>query len=77
MTPAADGSTVHSLANYIPDRDASGLVKGFFSVVTNISALRQADTAIRLSASVFEATSEGIMVTDTQSIILSVNQAFT
>jgi len=72
-----DGSIGYTLANYIPDRDSSGEIMGFFALVTNITKVREADAAIRLSASVFEATSEGIMVTDPQSIILSVNQAFT
>jgi two-component system CheB/CheR fusion protein len=45
--------------------------------VTNISRLREADAAIRLSASVFEATAESIMVTDTDATIISVNPAFT
>ncbi|MET3106554.1 diguanylate cyclase (GGDEF)-like protein/PAS domain S-box-containing protein [Oxalobacteraceae bacterium GrIS 2.11] len=71
------GETGYTLANYIPDRDASGEVKGFFALVTNISKLREANAAIRFSASVFDATSEGIMVTDVNSIIVSVNQAFT
>lgn len=72
-----DGSFGYALANYIPDTDATGVVNGFFALVTNISRLREADAAIRLSASVFEVTSEGIMVTDPDAIILSVNQAFT
>lgn len=72
-----DGSVGYVLANYIPDKDAKGVVKGFFALVTNISRLREADAAIRLSASVFEAATEGIMVTDTSATIVSVNPAFT
>lgn len=72
-----DGSLGYTLANYLPDKDSSGAVNGFFALVTNISALREADAAIRLAASVFEVTSEGIMVTDASLTILSVNQAFT
>lgn len=71
-----DGSIAYTLVDYIPDKDVTGTVKGFFSLVTNISRLREADAAIRLSASVFEATTEGIMVTDTAAIIVSVNPAF-
>jgi diguanylate cyclase (GGDEF)-like protein/PAS domain S-box-containing protein len=72
-----DGSVGYTLANYIPDIDTQGRTVGFFALVTNISRLREADAAIRLSASVFEATTEGIMVTDTQATIVSVNPAFT
>lgn len=72
-----DGSVSYALVDYIPDQDATGTVKGFFALVTNITRLREADTAIRLSASVFDVTSEGIMVTDPSGTIISVNPAFT
>lgn len=71
-----DGTVGHTLVNFVPDKDPQGVVKGFFALVTNISRLREADAAIRLSASVFEASTDGIMVTDTQGTILSVNAAF-
>jgi diguanylate cyclase (GGDEF)-like protein/PAS domain S-box-containing protein len=71
-----DGSMGQTLINYVPDRDDQGMTKGFFALVTNITRLREADAAIRLSASVFEATTDGIMVTDTDGTILSVNPAF-
>ena len=72
-----DGSLGHVLAHYIPDLDSHGQVQGFFALATNITRLREADAAIRLSASVFDATAEGIMVTDTAATIVSVNPAFT
>ena len=71
-----DGSVGQTLVNYVPDKDEQGLTKGFFALVTNISRLRDADAAIRLSASVFEASADGIMVTDTGGTILSANPAF-
>lgn len=71
-----DGSMSFTLVNYVPDKDAAGVVKGFFALVTNISRLREADAAIRLTASVFEATTEGILLTDTAGNIVSVNPAF-
>jgi diguanylate cyclase (GGDEF)-like protein/PAS domain S-box-containing protein len=58
-----DGSIGQVLANYLPDKDAQGNTNGFFALLTNISRLREADAAIRLSASVFQAATEGIMVT--------------
>jgi len=72
-----DGSVGYVLTNYIPDVDETGQVQGFFVLATNITALREADAAIRLSASVFDATTEGIMVTDPAATIVSVNSAFT
>jgi diguanylate cyclase (GGDEF)-like protein/PAS domain S-box-containing protein len=71
-----DGSVRYTLADYIPDKDATGTVKGFFALVTNITRLREADAAIRLSAGVFEAATDGIMVTDTAFNFVSVNPAF-
>jgi diguanylate cyclase (GGDEF)-like protein/PAS domain S-box-containing protein len=71
------GSVGYVLTNYIPDMDANGQVQGFFVLATNITRLREADEAVRLSASVFEATTEGIMVTDPAATIVSVNSAFT
>lgn len=72
-----DGSMVDSLISYITDRDEKGNINGFFAVVRDISGLREADAAIRLSASVFEATSESIVVMDRAWNIMSVNKSFT
>ena len=71
-----DGTVGHTLVNFVPDKDPQGVIRGFIALVTNISRLREADAAIRLSASVFEASTDGIMVTDAQATILSVNAAF-
>lgn len=72
---APDGSLATVMVNYIPDQDASGVVKGFFALTTNISRLREADAAVRLTASVFEATTEGILVADPAGHLVSVNPA--
>jgi PAS domain S-box-containing protein len=47
--PVPDGQRVpHSLANYIPDIQ-DGEVRGFFVVVSDISVIKEAETALRLS----------------------------
>ncbi|MDP1524388.1 MAG: PAS domain S-box protein [Rhodocyclaceae bacterium] len=47
--PAPDGKSVrHSLANYIPDIVA-GEVLGFYVLVTDITAIKQAEDALRVS----------------------------
>ncbi len=74
--PKGDGRIKNVLVNYFPDRAANGEVQGFFVLITNITELRKADGKVRLLASVFSATSEGIMVTDANSQIISVNPAF-
>lgn len=72
-----DGSIGHVLANYIPDLDAHGEVIGFVLVVTDIKAFKHAEAQLKLAANIFANTAEGIMVTDKNGIILSINPAFT
>jgi len=72
----ADDSARFTLANYLPDFDALGAVVGFFVLVSDVTTIKTAELELRLAASVFESTVEGIMVTDGQGIILSVNPAF-
>lgn len=74
--PKDDGRISNLLVNYFPDRASNGEVQGFFVLITNITELRKADGKVRLLANVFNATSEGIMVTDANSNIISVNPAF-
>ncbi len=71
-----DGSICFTLANYLPDFDALGVVVGFFVLVSDVTTIKTAELELRLAASIFECTVEGIMVTDGQGIILSVNPAF-
>jgi diguanylate cyclase (GGDEF)-like protein/PAS domain S-box-containing protein len=73
----AEGNQSHALVNYIPDLDTAGRVIGFFELVIDITQLKEAESELRLAASVVENTVEAIMVTDEFDIILSVNPAFT
>lgn len=73
----ADGSIGYTLAHYIPDRNPQGEVVGFFVQVNDVSGLKQTELALKLAASVFDNTQEGIFVTDANNTILSVNPAFT
>ncbi len=72
-----DGSIGYTLANYVPDITASGDVAGFFVLVSEVTLLKEAEAKLQLSASVFHNTVEGILVTDADLVILSVNPAFT
>lgn len=72
-----DGTIGYTLANYIPDVDANGLVVGFFVLVTDVTQLKEAETSLKLAASVYSCTENGVMITDANALILMVNPAFT
>lgn len=64
-------------ANYIPDVDAKGAVVGFFVLISDITQIKKSEVELKLAASVFTSTMEGIMIIDAQGCVLSVNPAFT
>jgi diguanylate cyclase (GGDEF)-like protein/PAS domain S-box-containing protein len=73
--PTPDGSGQrYSLAEYIPDI-IDGEVKGFFVQVSDISAIKQAESELRIAAIAFK-TQEGMFVTDANATILRVNTSF-
>jgi diguanylate cyclase (GGDEF)-like protein/PAS domain S-box-containing protein len=72
-----DGRIVHTLSHYIPDLDALGAVIGFFVLATDVTSAKVADGELRLAASVFQGTLEGILIAEVGGNILSVNPAFT
>lgn len=72
----ASGEIRNTWTNYIPDRDASGNVIGIFVLVSDLTALKQAEEAQRIAATAFES-QEVMMITDANTLILRVNRAFT
>lgn len=68
-TPVKSLSILWLFANVLA---ATGLI-----VAASVSERRRAEDKLRLAASVFENTSEAVMITDDQSCIVSVNRAFT
>ena len=73
----ADGSIGHTWAQYLPDISAGGTVEGFFVLVNDVTRFKEAEANLKLTASVFRSTIEGIVITDAEQRILSVNPAFT
>lgn len=71
------GSSYQTLCNYIPDINSEGEVLGFFVLASDVSILKAAEVELKLADSVVQNTIEGVMVTDDEGIILSVNPAFT
>lgn len=74
---SSDGNSSFTWTNYIPDIDDKGNVNGFYVLVTDVSPIIRAENQLKLAAIVFQNTIEGIMVTDGDGVILSVNPAFT
>lgn len=69
------GQVRDTLTSYIPDIDADGVVVGFFALVSDVSALQQAEEAQRVAATAFES-ADSMLITDAQFVILQINQAF-
>jgi diguanylate cyclase (GGDEF)-like protein/PAS domain S-box-containing protein len=77
VQPRPDGSIGHTWGHYIPNIDEHGVVRGFYALVSDVTPLKAAEEKLRLAASVFDSAQEGIMVTDLEGVIESVNPAFT
>jgi PAS domain S-box-containing protein len=61
---------------YMPDFDEDGQVKGFFALVSDITARRQAEERVRLLSQVVEQSPVSVMITDPDAHIQYVNAAF-
>ena len=71
-----DGSIYWESASISPLRDEEGRITHFIAVKEDVTAQKRAEEQLRMNATVFDTTSEGIMVTDTDNIIKTVNPAF-
>ena len=72
-----DGSMYWESAHISPIRDDAGNITHFIGVKEDITRLREYQESLRLSATVFDATTEGIILTDAEGCIRTVNPAFT
>lgn len=72
-----NGSLFWESASISPIRGEDGKVSHFIAVKEDITKRKLADEELRMNATVFETTSEGIMITDSHNLIKSVNPAFT
>ncbi|MBV8617711.1 MAG: PAS domain S-box protein, partial [Curvibacter sp.] len=71
-----DGELIHVSVTISPVYDARGIVIGASKIARDISRRVHREQRMRLMDRVFDATSEAIVVTDEQGVILEVNQAF-
>ncbi|MET0119436.1 MAG: EAL domain-containing protein [Candidatus Thiodiazotropha sp. 6PLUC9] len=72
-----DGSIYWESASISPLRDERGTITHFIAVKEDITAQKRAEDQLRMNATVFDTTAEGIMVTDEENRIKTVNPAFT
>lgn len=61
---------------YVPDRDENGNVIGLFVMAEDITERKKYEESSKLATLMYENASEGMMVTDADGRILSVNPAF-
>ncbi|MRV70803.1 EAL domain-containing protein [Duganella sp. FT92W] len=62
---------------YVPDFGPDKQVRGLFVMAENITERRKNNESMQLAALMYQNSSEGMMVTDAEGLILSVNPAFT
>ncbi|WP_417911538.1 diguanylate cyclase domain-containing protein [Candidatus Electronema sp. TJ] len=60
-----------------PQRDSDGGCRGFVCVISDLTEQKEAEHKLRLAHTVFETSSEGMLITDEDNRIVMVNPAFT
>jgi two-component system CheB/CheR fusion protein len=66
----------HYISNRFPLRNKNGDIFGVGLVKTDITAIKEIEVRLQLAMQVFSQGSEGIIITDAQNKIISVNKAF-
>jgi diguanylate cyclase (GGDEF)-like protein/PAS domain S-box-containing protein len=72
-----DGSIYWESASISPLRDDRGQITHFIAVKEDVTAQKRAEDQLRMNATVFDTTQEGIIVTDADNLIKTVNPSFT
>lgn len=72
-----DGRIIWTKLTLSPMKDAAGVPKYFIHIVEDITERKNFEDNLRLSATVFEGSTEAIIITDARANILRVNSAFT
>jgi PAS domain S-box-containing protein len=75
QTPA--GETRHGIAHYVPELDVDHRVVGFIVVIVDVTEVKQAEAALRVSDVALKSISQGVLVTVPDGTIVSINDAFT
>ncbi len=72
----ADGSRHDVVIQKTVFNNLEGELSGLIGVIIDITERKRHEAALRLSASVFQGSNEGILITDADSKIITVNQAY-
>ncbi len=71
-----DGRRVHVSVTTSPIFDHSGKIIGASKIARDITAQKIAERQLKLTASVFTSTTEGILIADSKGLIVDINKAF-
>ncbi|MBI5784087.1 MAG: EAL domain-containing protein [Rhodocyclales bacterium] len=72
-----NGDAMWINVRFAPEFDADGKVATVLAISNDITARRQSEDSLRLAASVFATSQEGILISDPDNRIIDVNPAFT
>ncbi len=71
-----DGSLFRASVLITAMRDAAGQITGFAKVTRDVSERYKQEEGLRLAATVFRSTQEGVVITDVSGCVVAVNPAF-
>jgi diguanylate cyclase (GGDEF)-like protein/PAS domain S-box-containing protein len=77
IVPGPDGLVRYHMIRMVPETDPDGRIVSVLGVGRDLTDQKRTEEQLRLAASVFHSSAEGVLITDTDGIILSVNPAFT
>jgi len=72
-----DGTLIDISTTLSPLRDSAGKIYGYVAIAADISERKRAEESLRLAASVYQVSSEAMMVTGADNRIIAINPAFT
>ena len=72
-----DGTAFHAYLSISASRDGKGNLQHYVGILGDITARKQNEEQLKLAASVFHTSREGITITQTDGTIVDVNEAFT
>ena len=77
VVPGPAGESRYHAIRIVPEAGPDGRPVSVLAVGRDLTAQRMSEEELRLAATVFHNTAEGVMVTDAEGCIISVNPAFT